>query len=94
MVMRRRIIVFLKEKLSWTYFAALVVMIAGSVLVVADTLIWHHAHTHQHTFKHTHDGSTHTHTVTHSHAHSHYVSDKNHGHHHSKAELMDAMMSK
>lgn len=79
--------VFLKEQLSWMYFAALIVMIAGSVLVVADTLIRHHAHQHQHTFTHTHDGTTHTHTVTHSHDHNHYVTDERHGHRHTHTEL-------
>lgn len=77
----------LREQLSWVYFLALAVMAAGSVLVVADTLIRHHAHEHQHTFTHTHDGTTHTHTVTHSHEHNHYVTDDKHGHHHSVKEL-------
>lgn len=81
----------LREKLSWIYGAALCVMIAGSILVVADTLIRSHTHEHQHTFTHTHDGTTHTHTVTHSYAHDHYVTDKNHGHHHSEQELKQAM---
>ena len=76
------------------YLVALIVMIAGTVLVVADTLIRHHAHLHQHTFVHTHDGSTHTHTIEHSHDHSHYVTDDKHGHHHSKEELEKTMMSK
>ncbi len=79
--------IFFREKLSWTYFAALLVMIAGTALVVADTLIRHHAHLHQHSFTHTHDGTTHTHTVTHSHEHDHYVTDGKHGHRHSQEEL-------
>ena len=74
--------VVLREQLSWRYFAAVVIMLAGSALVVADTLIRHHAHQHQHTFTHTHDGTTHTHTVTHSHDHNHYVTDDRHMHHH------------
>jgi len=86
--------VFLNEHLSWMYLIALIVMITGTVLVVVDTLIRHHAHLHQHTFVHTHDGSTHTHTIEHSHDHSHYVTDDKHGHHHSKEELEKAMMSK
>lgn len=84
--------VFLHEQLSWMYIIALSVMIAGSILVVVDTLIRHHAHQHQHTFTHTHDGSTHMHTVTHSHEHDHYVSNEKHGHHHSKQELEDAIL--
>ena len=77
----------LKEVLTGTYLAALVIMIAGTALVVADTLARHHAHDHQHSFTHTHDGCTHTHTVTHSHEHNHYVTDGKHGHHHTKKEL-------
>ncbi len=79
--------VFLKEQLSWKYLTALAVMIAGSALVVVDTLIRQHAHQHIHTFTHTHDGSTHTHTVVHTHEHNHYVTDSRHGHHHSNKEL-------
>ena len=77
----------LGERLSWVYFVALTVMAGGSALVVADTLIRHHAHAHQHTFTHTHNGTTHTHTVTHSHDHNHYVTDNRHGHHHTNKEL-------
>lgn len=65
----------------------LAIMIIGSMLVVTDTLIRHHAHEHQHTFTHTHDGTTHTHTVTHSHGHNHYMTDDKHGHRHSDKEL-------
>lgn len=79
--------VVLREQLSWMYFIALIVMIGGSALVVADTLIRHHAHEHQHTFTHTHDGTTHVHTITHSHEHNHYVTDGRHGHHHTSKEL-------
>ena len=79
--------VFLREQLLWMYLLALIVMIAGSVLVVTDTLIRHHAHQHQHTFTHTHDGTTHTHTVTHSHDHNHYATDDKHGHRHTQKEL-------
>ena len=86
--------VFLREYLSWMYLVALIVMIAGSALVVADTLKRNHAHLHQHTFVHTHDGSTHTHTVEHSHDHNHYFTDDKHGHRHSVKELEKAMMSK
>ena len=79
--------VFLREQLSRMYFAALIVMIAGSTLVVADTLIRHHAHMHSHTFTHTHDGTTHTHTVVHAHEHNHYRTVDKHEHHHAKGEL-------
>ena len=79
--------VFLREKITWAYIAALIVMIVGSALVVVDTMIKHHAHEHRHSFTHTHGGSTHTHTVTHTHEHDQYVTDLRHGHRHTKAEL-------
>ena len=79
--------VFLREQLSRLYLAALIVMITGSTLVVADTLITHHVHMHRHTFVHTHDGTTHTHTVVHAHGHNHYRSENKHEHHHAKEEL-------
>lgn len=79
--------VFLREPLSQMYLAALVVMIAGSVLVAMDTLLLHHTHLHKHTFTHTHDGTTHTHTVAHAHEHNHYITEDKHGHRHTKAEL-------
>ena len=77
----------LHEELTTAYIAALIVMTAGTALVVADTLARQHSHEHTHTITHTHDGSTHTHTVTHSHAHTHYVTDYKHGHRHSTEEL-------
>ncbi len=79
--------VFLHEHITWAYIVALIVMTAGSALVVIDTLTIHHAHEHQHTFTHTHDGTTHSHTVTHTHGHGHYVTDGRHGHRHTQADL-------
>lgn len=73
---------FLREKLSALYLIALAVMIAGTILVVIDTLKRRHTHLHTHTITHTHDGTTHTHTFTHEHTHSHYLSEEEHRHHH------------
>lgn len=80
-------LVILRETLSASYFAALIIMIIGTAFVIADTLGHKHTHEHTHTFTHTHDGSTHTHTITHSHEHGHFVSDDKHGHRHTLAEL-------
>lgn len=79
--------VFLREQITRAYMVALIVMTAGSVLVVLDTFAKRHPHEHQHTFTHTHDGTTHTHTVIHTHGHDHYVTDARHGHRHTQAEL-------
>ena len=85
--------VFLREKLTWTYLISLLVMIAGTAMVVIDTLIQSHSHEHVHTYTHFHDGFRHTHTIKHSHAHDHYVTDMNHGHHHSLKDLEEAHVS-
>ena len=79
--------VLLKEHLSAAYAAALIIMIAGTIFVVKDTLSHKHSHEHSHTFTHTHDGTTHTHTIVHSHQHEHYLTDEKHGHRHSISEL-------
>ena len=84
--------VILHEKLTGMYLVALAVMLAGAALVVVDTLIRNHAHVHQHTFVHTHDGSTHSHTVLHAHDHDHVITGTVHGHRHSRSELEQAMI--
>lgn len=81
----------LKESLSWIYFGALVVMIAGAWLVVVDTLVRHHTHPHQHIYTHFHGGCIHTHTITHTHGHDHFMTTANHTHRHSLAELEHAV---
>jgi len=72
----------LKEPIGSSYILALLVMLAGSVLVVIDTMIRNHAHLHTHTFVHIHDGKIHMHTIEHSHDHTHLVNDHTHMHHH------------
>jgi len=75
------------EALTLRYLAALLVMVAGTVFVVLDTLAKHHAHEHTHTVTHTHGGTTHTHTVTHTHGHDHFTQTDRHGHRHTMREL-------
>lgn len=79
--------VVLHEPLSAVFFAALLVMLGGTVLIAADTLEHAHTHAHTHTITHTHDGSTHTHTVVHTHEHIHCLCERHHSHTHSLAEL-------
>ena len=80
----------LGEALTASYMAALMIMIAGTLLVVMDTVVRHHMHHHTHVFTHTHDGTTHTHTVVHSHDHDHYIFTDHHSHRHSLRELEGA----
>ena len=79
--------ILLQETLTVSYLIALLIMVVGTIFVIADTLAHHHAHVHVHTFVHTHDGTTHKHTITHSHDHLHYFSDEKHGHRHCIADL-------
>ncbi|MBQ6755480.1 MAG: DMT family transporter [Oscillospiraceae bacterium] len=80
-------LIILREELSGSYFAALAVMLAGSALAVADTLVRHHTHEHTHTFTTIENGVEIEHTVTHSHPHDHYVTDERHGHTHPRSTL-------
>lgn len=74
----------LREPVTGYYQIALVIMLAGSALAVADTLRADHAHLHTHTFVHTHDGTTHSHTVEHVHPHRHLIPASRHGHFHKR----------
>lgn len=79
--------VILRETLTASYAAALLIMIAGTVFAVLDTLSQRHAHKHTHTFSHRRNGETHTHTVEHCHEHIHFSNGRIHLHRHSTAEL-------
>ncbi len=70
------------EKLDIMYFIGMILMLAGSALVVFDTLSRQHSHAHTHTIVHTHDGITHTHVITHEHRHNHFSHEEKHGHSH------------
>lgn len=70
------------ETLSVAYFAALIIMLAGSAFVVYDTMTKHHIHSHRHIICHTHNGTTHTHIITHEHIHSHFADSEKHQHKH------------
>lgn len=72
----------LHEPLTKNYVLALVIMLAGTMIVIADTMILRHTHLHTHTIVHTHDGTTHSHTVTHSHEHTHFGHQEQHVHIH------------
>ena len=76
--------IFLDEKLSLSYIAALVIMLAGSWLVVIDTLIQSHNHQHTHVFTYIQGGIKHTKIITHTHSHNHYINSEEHRHFHIK----------
>lgn len=74
--------VVLHEPLTLSFAAALVVMLIGTALVTADTMVKRHAHTHTHTTNRTVDGKAQVCTVTHSHPHTHVGEDETHEHRH------------
>lgn len=82
-----------RERLTGIYLLALLFMIIGTVFVVYDTMVRHHAHQHEHTITHTHNGVTHTHTIAHTHSHTHYGTGDQHGHRHKAAELEKELMA-
>ncbi len=71
----------LHEPLTFNYFIAFAVMLAGSVLVVIDTQLFRHSHLHQHTITYISDGTTHTRTIEHTHEHPHLGVGRHHWHH-------------
>ncbi len=79
--------VFLKEHLTSSFMTALVVMLAGTALIVYESLVYNHMHVHRHYITHTHDGNTHTHVIVHSHSHNHMLNENNHAHTHDIKEL-------
>lgn len=70
------------EKLTWVYFTALIFMLAGTILVVCDTMMKQHMHEHIHKISHTHDGTLHTHIIKHDHKHTHFSQEEVHNHKH------------
>ena len=81
------------EQLTIVYLFGLLFMIAGTVFVVADTLICNHKHVHTHLVTHTHNGTTHTYTVTHEHSHNHICQTHEHNHRHNKKILLQEIHS-
>jgi len=74
--------VILGESINEYYLLALFIMLAGSALVVVDTMIMNHSHLHTHTFVHSHDGSAHSHVIEHYHTHKHLILNNKHFHQH------------
>lgn len=73
-------LILLHEQLSQSYIPGLLLMIAGSVLAIDDTLRYKHCHIHSHTIYHLHHGTIEKEIITHEHEHSHIGPGL--GHHH------------
>lgn len=71
------------ESLESNFILALVIMVLGSLLVVYDTLLKEHSHSHTHVVAFLHDGHRESRVIRHSHPHKHFIDEKHHGHSHS-----------
>lgn len=58
---------------AWNFYAALLIMLVSTGLLVRDTIALQHTHPHEHTHSHAHShgGRSHTHAHTHRHSHLH-----------------------
>lgn len=74
--------ILLKESVGISYFIGLILMIAGTIFVVIDTLRKRHNHIHQHLVTDNHNGITETHMIEHEHERNHFFNQKNHKHFH------------
>ena len=75
--------IFLKEKLDWSYFIGLIIMILGTVIIVIDTLAKEHNHEHSHKIVYFDHGVKKEKIITHSHKHTHILNETQHDHYHS-----------
>lgn len=83
----------LGERPAWQFYIALIIMIAGTIVMVKDTIELQHTHEHKHihTHEHSHGDLVHTHEHSHKHTHIH-IHDKNeeqHTHNHTALEKHD-----
>lgn len=71
-------------------FAALVIMVVATILMIKDTITLQHTHQHAHTHTHEHRHGdlvhTHEHTHYHTHTHVHEGNEELHTHHHKDLE--------
>ena len=79
--------IFLQETPSPNYLPALMLMLAGTAIIIIDTLALTHTHRHTHTLISTHNGVTSRQTIRHEHPHSHILPNRKHNHRHRPAIL-------
>ncbi len=81
----------LGERPALQFYAALVIMIVSTVLMVKDSIALQHTHEHQHVHCHTHSHGniTHCHDHVHSHSHLHVHGTDSQLHAHTHTELSD-----
>lgn len=81
------------ERPAPQFYAALFIMVIGTVFMVKDTAELEHCHEHTHTHCHEHSHGdivhTHPHEHTHSHTHTHGAGQENHAHTHDFTDTHD-----
>lgn len=83
--------VMLGERPGWQFYAALVIMIVATVLMIKDSVSLQHTHEHAHvhTHEHRHGDLVHTHEHTHVHTHLHVHGEDTEQHLHEHHDLSD-----
>lgn len=79
--------ILLHETPAPNYLPALLLMLAGTILIILDTLSITHNHTHIHKLTKTMNGITYNQTIRHKHTHSHSLFGHKHNHQHTMAAL-------
>lgn len=86
-------LIIVGERPAPQFYAALFIMVIGTVFMVKDTIELQHTHMHTHVHCHEHRHGdivhTHPHSHTHSHTHTHGADHENHEHSHLFAEDHD-----
>lgn len=73
--------ILLREALSAYYLPALLIMLTGSMFIVADTLLVKHSHLHTHVIRCVSNGIIHEQIIRHDHPHYHLLNhEKEHNH--------------
>ena len=79
--------ILLGERPALQFYAAALIMLVATALMVRDTIVLQHAHVHEHTHTHAHAHGdlihTHVHTHVHCHLHTHDTGEAIHEHKHS-----------
>ena len=77
------------ERPGISFYAALLLMIVSTILMVKDTIALQHTHvhTHVHTHEHRHGDLVHTHEHVHEHSHTHVHGEDEENHRHNHEDL-------
>ena len=84
-------VILLGDRPGLQFYAALLIMVIATVLMVKDTVALQHTHSHchTHTHEHSHGDLIHVHEHTHEHTHTHTHGENEEIHSHTHTDLTD-----